>query len=615
MSTSPNLAPLQPTTLTPLPLGSIKPTGWLRQELRIQADGQTGVLPEVWGDLGENSGWLGGAGESWERGPYYLDGLVPLGYLLDDERIIARAKKWLDWSISSQREDGLFGPAALDDWWPYYPMLKAMTQYAEASGDPRVVPFMTRFFACMREMIRERRPFSWAVYRWSDLAISILWLYNRTGDSWLVDLARELMHFGYNWSHHWLDFAHVQKSANHFSHRTHVVDNAMGIKAPGVAWEITGYKEHHDAAFRALEQLELHHGTATGAFTGDEHLAGKDPTQGTEVCAIVEMMFSLEKLISLFGEPSMGDRLESLAFNNMPGTFDGKMQVHQYDQQANQVLCTVAKRNWTNNHDDSNIFGLEPNFGCCTANYHQAWPKFASHLWMAAQDGGLSLVAYAPCMVKSSGLELEVDTHYPFEEVVRVRVVRSETNQRIPLRFRIPAWAEGATIQTPDATLQARPDSFARVTRTWKTGDQLEIRLPMRLRAERRLNDAVALFYGPLTLSLRIGEDWKKIRQGPVPDYEVHPTTPWNYALDIDPEAPEGEIIHQEIGEVVFEASASPLVVRVKARRLPEWGLVDHSAGPVPPSPVRSDEPLETVELVPYGCAKLRITEFPVLAR
>ena len=141
-----NRAPLAPNAFALLPLTAIKPKGWLRQQLQIQAAGLTGHLDEFWPDVGPNSGWLGGTGEPWERGPYYLDGLLPLAY----PKLIAKAKKWVDWTLDHQQPNGAIGPvapadadakkrASYDDWWPKMVMLKVLTQYHEATSDPGVV--------------------------------------------------------------------------------------------------------------------------------------------------------------------------------------------------------------------------------------------------------------------------------------------------------------------------------------------------------------------------------------------------------------------------------------------------------------------------------------------
>ena len=130
-----------------IPLGRITPRGWLRDQLLLQARGLTGQLEEVWPDVGPESGWLGGGGESWERGPYYLDGLVPLAHVLGDARLLGKARKWIEWMLASQRDDGWFGPAGNDDWWTRMVALKVLMQHADATGDARVVPFMQRYFA------------------------------------------------------------------------------------------------------------------------------------------------------------------------------------------------------------------------------------------------------------------------------------------------------------------------------------------------------------------------------------------------------------------------------------------------------------------------------------
>src|SRR5690348_13038028 len=140
-----NRAPLRKTPLLELPLGSIEPLGWIRDQLEIQVVGMTGHLDEVWPDVGTTSGWLGGSGESWERGPYYLDGLLPLAYLLKDEKLIAKTRPWIEWTLTSQGADGQFGPRVNEDWWSRMIMLKVLMQYAEVTGDERVEPFMTRY--------------------------------------------------------------------------------------------------------------------------------------------------------------------------------------------------------------------------------------------------------------------------------------------------------------------------------------------------------------------------------------------------------------------------------------------------------------------------------------
>src|SRR4028118_1969600 len=95
----------------PLPLGSVRPLGWLRNQLRIQADGLSGHLDEFWPDVA-NSKWIGGDAEGWERGPYWLDGVVPLAFLLDDAGLKAKVRRWMDYILSHQHEDGWLGTKA-----------------------------------------------------------------------------------------------------------------------------------------------------------------------------------------------------------------------------------------------------------------------------------------------------------------------------------------------------------------------------------------------------------------------------------------------------------------------------------------------------------------------
>lgn len=616
-----NIPPLEAGELVALPLGAIKPEGWLARQLRIQADSLTGNLPNFWPDLSQNSGWLGGDGESWERGPYYMDGLIPIAFLLDDPELIESAHKWVGWTLDNQQPDGWIGPTTNTDWWPIGVMLKVLTQYHEAANDPRVIPVMRRFFENMRKNLPERPLESWAVYRWADTAISAIWLYNRTGDAKLLDIARLMMKQGYDWAANFMDFQYTDRSSGSFIHSTHVVNNAMAVKTPGVMFQLTNDGCYKDAVYKAMENLDRYHGQFTGVFTGDEHLAGKNPSQGTELCAVVEYMFSLELLIELLGDPALADRLEKITFNALPATFSPDMWSHQYDQQANQAICIIAEdRIWVNNGSESGIFGLEPNFGCCTANMHQGWPKFASRLWMATQDDGLAAISYAPCRVTAKvrgGVEatINVETDYPFRDSVKMTVNVPQA-ARFPIRLRVPEWTESAAIEVNGSPQDAQAGRFVTLEREWTDGDTIELRLPMPIKMENRFNGSVSITRGPLVYSLKVGDKWVKCRgEEPHADYEVYPTTPWNYGLILDAKAPEAsfEAVTKPMGDPVFSPEGAPVELKIKGKLIPEWQLEHNAAGTLPESPVVSVEPEELLTLIPYGCTNLRVTEFPMV--
>ncbi|HTJ29924.1 MAG TPA: beta-L-arabinofuranosidase domain-containing protein [Acidobacteriaceae bacterium] len=631
-----NRAPLHPNAFYALPLGSIHARGWLKQQLRLQADGLGGHLDETWADVGPESGWLGGKGESWERGPYFLDGLIPLAWLLDDAKLKAKAQRFIDWTLEHQQSNGMIGPTSNNDWWPRFVMLKALTQYQELTGDPRVIPLMDRYFRHQFAELPNRPLRDWGKFRWQDEVLSVVWLYNRTGSAYLLDLAHLLQKQGHDWVAEFADFKYTDRvtaetiklaenqGLNDLALSTHGVNNGQAIKTGAVWSMVSGSANDRAATAHMIAELNEYHGLPNGMFSCDEHFGGLDPSQGSELCTVVEYMFSLEQSLAITGDSAFGDRLEQLAYNALPGTFSDDMWAHQYNQEPNQVECSLHRKPWTTDGPESNLYGLEPHFGCCTANFHQGWPKFANSLFLLspAQDGegadGIVAAAYAPCEVslplRGTQVRIVEETEYPFREKI-VFTISVSAPIAFPLRLRIPAWASAATLRVNGVAEKApAAGTFARIDRTWKEGDRVELTLPMQPRLSRWFHNSVAVERGPLLFSYGIGESWVKLRdRGLTADWQVFPSSEWNYALNVSSGADSFTVHENAIVERPFSRHQPPVELRVKARKLDAWRAEDGVANPLPASPVHSDLKEETITLIPYAAAKLRITAFPEL--
>jgi hypothetical protein len=455
----------------------------------------------------------------------------------------------------------------------------------------------------------------------------------------LLDLARMLHEQGADWAQWYEEFPFKAKvtedqiglkpglgvfpDAAMFAHG---VNNAMALKTSAV-WSLVSKSDvDGNAVYRALDVLDRYHPLPNGMFSATEHYAGPDPSQGVELCAVVEALYSLQQVLAVVPDPLLADRMERIALNALPATFTADMWGHQYNQQPNQVLCTLEKRHWVSNGPESNLFGMEPNFGCCTANMHQGWPKLVQSLWMATRDGGLAAVLYAPSEVRTiaGGVPVTIleETDYPFRDAITFTITPDRPVE-FPLTLRIPAWVSGAKISLNGGAARTAPAGDATFERvTWKAGDRIVLQLPMRTRLSTWYRDSVAVERGPLLYSLRIDEQWTEVAGGmkkpaiaPAKDWEVRPGSPWNYGLLVTPETVSSLAVREKpVGEYPFSPLGAPVEISVPARRVPGWTLVDGSAGPLPQSPVVSKEKTETVTLVPYGSAKLRVTAFPVIA-
>jgi hypothetical protein len=618
---------LKKTAMEPLKLGEIRAEGWLKNQLQIQADGLSGHLDEFWPDI-QKSAWFGGDAEGWERAPYWLDGVIPLAYTLDDAALKEKVRRYVKIILKRQHEDGWLGPKndKLEefDLWSHFLAWKMLAQYQKATGDENVKAAMIKDIRRIGEHIDDAPLRSWGKSRWFEGLIAIYQLYEETGQEWLLDTAAKLREQGIDWVGFFAKSPITKPTPKgRWNHLGHVVNNAMVLKSGPLCWRMSGEDADLMAVYDMMEKLDRYHGMVTGIFSGDECLAGKDPTQGTELCAVVEYMYSLEVLLSILGDPAFGDRLEKICYNALPATFSPDMWSHQYDQQVNQVECSIKERKWTTNGPESNIYGLEPNYGCCTSNLNQGWPKFAAHLWMR-KDDGLAAVAYAPCLVNTKigevNVMVRVNTDYPFRDKIEF-TVSVDKPVTFPIYLRIPAWSKGAFVGVDGKKTKVSPGTFHKIEREWSPETKLSLTLPADTKIVRGYNNSISIQRGPLVFALKIGEKWvavnkdKKYREPPHGDWEVYPTSAWNYALDVDEKSAGKDVVFSQkpLGKIVFSPEGAPVVAKVKGAKLPDWQMVGGSAGPTPKSPVKIQCKTEELTLIPYGCTNLRVGEFPTL--
>jgi len=633
---------------TALPIGVVRPSGWMRAQLELEANGLTGHLMDFYPDV-QNSSWLGGSHDvgpsAGERFSYWFNGVVPLAHQLGDDRLIRIVNDSLTNILSRIGPSGWLGPEPVIEsdtrsFWGRYRMLSALASHYEATGDERLPSAMV---AHLKEQSSRMWKYGglgslWSAGRVHDLVATVAWLIERGGDAGLQ--AAPFLHLFafqlynsrgvYDWEG-WFQGPAFPKSAvgapgtlGALRSFYHGVDAGEALKSGAVWWRFLGDESLLASSGSRVNKIEASHGFPTGEICADEHLCGSMPSMGTELCVIVEQMASYGTIGAATGNAVWYERLERLLLNALPASYTKDMWHHPYLHQSNEISAVPHAEPvvWISDGPNATIYGVDGGgAGCCTTNGGMGFPVALASALRATIDGGLSLGVFVPLnatfplsllgvafSVDSLGravyphggatenLTVTVSTSYPFEDIVRISVAGVPLDAKIPFYIRVPSWVSSeAQVNVTNGsshTISYNVSSFA--------GGFFQVSLssgntlisfdtsPRIIFTTGWHNNSASVSRGALVYTLLLNETVAVAHQYPFPqaqDLNVTTPSPWNFAILRT--GLNFSSTGAPPGSLPFSGgSSNPLRITAWGRRLPSWGILKGSADAPPLSPV-----------------------------
>ena len=608
-------------------IADITPKGWLLEFLQRQKTGLTGH-PEalsypyntcLWaGEIPRN----GDYGQDWwryEQTAYYTDGLLRLGYLLDDEELITIGENGIKYTIGHPQSNGRLGSSVISSLWPQAVFWRAMKAYADVHNNP------TSLKSALRRNYNSMTNNDLTNGRRHILNLEgMLWYYGISGTRSFLTKAKTAYDTG------GFEFDKTDAGSDEFIH-LHGVTYCEMLKIPLLLYAYTGDEEYLQIAMNAERKLERDHMLPDGVPSSAEYTQGNDIDVAHETCDITDYTWSLGYFLTVTGQAEWADRIERAIFNAAPGAVTANFDAVQYFSSVNQVICTG---NSDNNRfkKGSTWMAYRPTHEteCCAGNMHRMMPNFASRLWMRGADEAVVAAMYAPSeidfKVGETQCHITEETYYPFSGDITFRF--SLPNQtHFPFVFRMPGWCKEYTLKVNGETMSSAfpAGSFATLERNWNDGDVVTLSLTMTPTVAEAANGqgkyvecGPLLFAYPVPATVTEDTNTYSNMNGKVPGddfkcWSMKPSGSFNYAINTDAETLSLNIDEEKLANAYpFDLGGTPISVSLPVRPI-TWTVENNRYNPVLPASeyIVLTGVQRNINLIPYGAAKLRVTVFP----
>lgn len=612
------------------PITACTPKGWLAEFLRRQQSGLTGH-PEVLSYPYNSCLWAGVIervgeqhGDNWwryEQTAYYSDGLLRLGYLLQDSAMVRIARAGIRYTLEHPQSGGRLGPGLFPSQWPIAVYFRVLQAEYDATGDQRILKALHQHYLSYtpEEIGTKKR----AIVNIEGM----LWTYGKTNDPDLLQLAEKAYALG--------GFElNLKTASSPDTTILHGVTHMEMAKLPAILYSYTGNKIYLNAALNAMRKLDRDHMLPDGVPSSNEFLAGKDPLQSHETCDISDYTWALGYLLMTTGDATWADKIEKAIFNAGPGAVSKDFKNLQYFSSVNQVIAT-GRSNHNKHAHGSTWMAYWPchETECCAGNVHRFMPNYAARMWMRDNKGAPVAALYGPSVERFSMEQgkntviITESTGYPFSEQV-IFSFDMQNPISMPFTFRIPAWCSAAsvTINGKPFSGTLSPGSFVTLNRKFVKGDKIALRLPMAVKIINCGAWGRAVERGPLLYAYAVREKLtidtatyanlggKRSADPTFPALAIEPAGPWNYAISEKDIAAKMRIMKTGSTAYPFDPGSAPLVISIPVRKVRNWNLSeDRYTPPLPvPGTFHCEQAVETITLVPYGSTRLRMTVFPV---